>query len=277
MSKIPLYERTIPPMPHVQDHCYQSQPVLPAVEALQILADEVKNHFPSIDVSSSSNARFWRFLFLSTPATGAPVWISLEQDTPDSVQSVLLSRMQPKNTAFTRMREHVSVTFGRQGGDSNPQQEPACLAGGEAFIFSAEQLYADLVPFGPAFQTVQGMVTLTSSGGTAELSASVPLHLDAAFHVACAWGQRYAGFVAFPSGYERRRLISTPQPREIYRCHVTICEQHAHRLLFDLQLSTREGEPVEYVHHLEMTDISLGKLPVPQWIECCQLGSDLPT
>ena len=130
-----------------------------------------------------------------------------------------------------RTKVHAAVEFaGARGPGSARPVDVAAALDGIAFEVPAEKVYAELVPFGPAYQNIIGSVYLTEDGaaglvrGAQSPAPSSPLGspfpLDAAMHAACAWGQRYRGYVAFPVGFRERIIIQPTRPGEDYYCRV---------------------------------------------------------
>jgi hypothetical protein len=134
-----------------------------------------------------------------------------------------------------------------------------------------------MVPFGTAFRNVVSAVTLwpegaltVVSGGPAEGEANSvlgsPFPLDAAFHAACAWAQRYRGVVAFPVAMARRRVWRPTQAGEHYATVVRFRGAEERGLRFDLHLCDQAGRLCESVQGLVMRDISGGRLQPPAWV-----------
>ena len=74
-----------------------------------------------------------------------------------------------------------------------------------------------------------------------------PFPLDAAFHTACAWGQRYAGVVAFPVGLDCRRVHRPTRPGDFYQAVVMPRRTTPELLVFDLALYDLDGGLCERV------------------------------
>ena len=89
------------------------------------------------------------------------------------------------------------------GGDTLPPVPAGREAPAETYHLPVDRLYAEMVPFGPAFQNVVSPVQLGPEGARAVVSGGAtagddrlvqlgsPFPLDAAFHAACAWSQRF--------------------------------------------------------------------------------------
>jgi hypothetical protein len=147
---------------------------------------------------------------------------------------------------------------------------------GTSFRFSCLRLYADLVPFGPAYHNVVGEVSLTPDGASAEVSGGdyreavgplgSPFPFDAAMHLACAWGQRYRNLVAFPVGFGCRKIVRPTLNGETYLCHVFPLPGEGAVLRFDVRLYCVDGRPVEIILGLKMRDITGGSLKPPAWV-----------
>ena len=147
---------------------------------------------------------------------------------------------------------------------------------GVSFSFSSRRLYADLVPFGPAYHNVVGEVSLTRAGAMATVSGGnyqgavgplgSPFPFDAAMHMACAWGQRYRDVVAFPVGFDRREIILPTAAGETYGCRVFPLDDEGAVLRFDVCLYGKDDRPAEFILGLSMRDISVGRLKAPAWV-----------
>ena len=264
--------------PHFIDHRYMGVPVLPAVASLQALARAASQVFPELDVRVSSQAHFKRFLPLDPDADSAEVTIVLQPQEEGGVRARLLTVKPAGSSGITREVEHVAVTFGPQwpaAEDGEPQGDVA--SPDEApFMVAREQLYRDLVPFGPAFRNVQGEIQLWPQQAAARVRCpglpgsdgllGSPFPLDAALHVACAWGQRHLGVVLFPVGYHHRDIIKPTEPGGRYWCDVVTTPGAGDSgACFEISIRDEGGQKRERCS-VRMEDISRGKLSPPDWV-----------
>ncbi len=262
--------------PRHGDHRYGGEPVLPAVEAMALLAASAAQAFPRVDCRVMGAARFERFLPLPPAPAGVETFHELTLLPDGAVRAELMTRQQGRNTALSRMRVHAGITFGPAGAPpSRPQIPPA--AGG--LRFAAERLYRDLVPFGAAFQSVCGTIDLTAEGATAAVRSpgdgpaaqrlGALLVLDGAFHLACAWGQRHGGFVGFPVGFARRRVCRPAAVGEPYQARVSAGRPSTGPVkgyFFDVGVYDAAGGLCEMVEGLDMRDLSRGRIRPPDWV-----------
>jgi hypothetical protein len=137
-----------------------------------------------------------------------------------------------------------------------------------------EKLYAELVPFGPAFQNIVAPVLISPDGVLVCIRApdaphptclGSPFVLDAAMHAACAWGQHYQGIVAFPVGMESRMIVRPTEPGNVYYGRIRTRRILDDLLVFDIQLVDEYGDLRESVQAVHMRDVSGGRLRPPQW------------
>jgi hypothetical protein len=140
-------------------------------------------------------------------------------------------------------------------------------------------LYRDLVPFGPAYQNILDDLIVTEKGAVAHLQSpsypaplqplGSPFPLDAAFHAACAWGQRFSTIVGFPVGFDERTIFRPTQPGEKYISRITPVRQASDPvvLIFDIWIYTEEGYLCEAVRGVQMRDVSGGRLKPPRWVQ----------
>ncbi len=269
--------------PYLFDHRFEGRAVLPAVEAMQLLAVSTRSELPNLSVSCMRDGAFDKFLFLddlADPAATAAI-NEVAVDPGGAVRAKLLTRNRLKTAGLTRLKEHVRLTFDKPA--DQPVRIPAfgevSELTGSIFSISADQLYAELVPFGPAYQNIDGDLNISEKGAVAHLHCpsgadssrqplGSPFALDAAFHAACVWGQRFAGIVAFPVAFGERVVFQPVRPgrRCLSRVIPLRCKSHPPVLFFDIWIYTEEGQPCEAVRGLRMQDVSGGRWQPPQWV-----------
>ena len=266
----------IPVHPYLMDHRFDGKVILPTVEILQHMAASVLVQSPSAQVHYLTNATFDRFLYIEPDASFVASSIEIILSEDSTVTSKLTSVITIKKGAIKRIKEHATVNFIQE----TPQiVEPTIdlTALRSSFQISAEQLYTELVPFGPAFQTIQDVVFLTANSGIACVSApeypgasgplGSPFPFDGALHVACAWSQRYCGIVAFPVGFEKRVIVNPISPGEIISSVVMPVSVNDRGVTFDIWLYDLEGCLREMAGGVVMRDVSGGRMIPPQWVQ----------
>jgi phosphopantetheinyl transferase (holo-ACP synthase) len=260
------------------DHCMDGRAVLPAVESLAHLARETARAYPGIEVKASRDASFLRFLEVGgNENRSVPVLIDLTRG-PEKEVTALLSTRPELASGIKRTREHVRVTFGKSPAPTALPADLACAPAGVGLKIAAADLYRDLVPFGPAYRNALDPVFVTEQGAVARVGCpeqtgpvgalGSPFGLDAALHVACAWGQRFLSQVLFPLGYDQRHVLHPLEPGEVYLCRVlpNRPRDDAKPARFDIWLFDFDGRPRETVSGLRMGDVSGGKAQPPDWI-----------
>jgi len=273
---------------YFKDHLYQGQAVLPAVEALQVLARACEERFPHIDVRYSAGARFHRFLRVSTNVPEIPAQVEFNNVSEASLTATLFTQKRARSSGITRTLEHVTVTFSATPPPTElPSDRELRAEQGEVEMeISARDLYEQLVPFGPAYQNAEGPIRLKPGGASAHISCpglqkedgplGSPFPLDAALHVACAWGQRYASKVTFPVGYSTRWIVKPTERGRRYSCQVVPTARsrdeeaapgRARPLTFDIWIHDEtEGCLHEAALGVIMEDISRGRIEAPAWV-----------
>jgi phosphopantetheinyl transferase len=271
----------IPIRPYLLDHCFNGQAVLPGVEAMEALAQAARRFRPAIDVTSMSGITFDKFLHLDPGVGHVAAFGDISVYANGDVQAVLTTKTRTKHAAMTRVKHHAALLVPRQA-DPPPELplDLACAPEGVGFPVGSQNIYPDLVAFGPFYRNVAGL-HLTPGGAVAEIRTPVaedagppaagllgsPFALDAAFHVACVWGQRFAGIVAFPVAVDRRRIVAATRPAETYFVHVLPVQTAPARLVFDLRIYDRRGCLQEACAGVHMRDVSGGKMRPPEWIQ----------
>jgi hypothetical protein len=263
--------------PWLFDHRFEGAAVLPAVEMLQHMARAVQSYFPGAQVTSMQQASFDRFLRIEPACTVIQACCNLVMEEKGSIRATLTTVAQLKSTAATRVQQHATVSF---SATAPPVTEPP--AGAlyafhiPGFEISARRLYGELVPFGPAFQSVQERVTLTESAAVARVYAmdhlgaagplGSPFPLDGSLHAACAWAQRYCGIVAFPVGFDERVIVQPIAPGETVSCTAIPVSVHEGVIRFDIWLCDQGGSLREMVKGVAMKDVSAGRMMPPAWV-----------
>jgi len=281
-ARLPL---DIPIRPCLNDHCVDGHAVLPAVEAMEILAQAVKRFRPETDVTAMAALQFDKFLYIAPEADRLSASCDISVYENGDVKAVLTTRTQSKKAALARVKAHAALIF--------PQQAPlipklaldlAASPEGVCFSVPTEKIYPDLIPFGPFYRNV-AMVHVAGQGAMAEIRTPVdetgvegsqqlgsPFALDAAFHAACIWGQRFAGTVAFPVAMDRRRVYARTRAGETYFAHVMHVRTDSGQLIFDLRIYDRDGCLYEASSGVRMKDVSGGTRLPPRWINITEAG-----
>ncbi len=249
----------------------------PAVESLERLAEAVIAHYPGQSVLHSHNAEFLRFLELPAGKPEVDALADIGEPGNDGVTASLCTAAQAPQTGISRTRDHVRVTFVDAETPVPLTLDIACAAEGICYRVPAERLYKELVRFGPSFHNAVGTLSLFQDGAVAplkspetassRLSLGSPFVLDAAFHVACAWGQRYHGFIAFPVGYAERSIVRPTVAGELYFCRVVPRGAEKDVLIFDIWIYDQAGALCEVASGVRMKNVFKDKMPVPEWIK----------
>ncbi len=263
--------------PWFRDHCFNGKIILPAVETLLLLAAEVREKYPEIDIRVMEEARFTRFLEIPPNCTSFEALIESSKTKNGSIQARLLSRVQFKTMA--RIIEHGQVRFPAPQ-KKNPETviHPAPLEGPVTEV-DANRIYRELVPFGPAYHTLQETLFLSAQGASGRLKAPAlpetgimeqlgsPFPLDGALHAACVHGQQFVDFVPFPVGFQRRVISHPPRPGGEYLTRVVPVSRTDDELIFDLDIFDKSGKMYETVNGVRMMDVTGGRIKPPPWIK----------
>ena len=272
---------SIPNPAWLQDHRFQGRAVLPGVYALEQLAHSVRQVYPDVPVTACRDVRFDKFLRLPGPDTASiDATVDLAPPSKAGIAAVLLTRHVAAKSGISRQITHVQACFGRA--DSDPFGDVPAPASQQAqaddFQIIPERLYAELVPFGRTFRNIVSPVRIDGAGAHATVSGGAlktentflalgsMFPLDAVFHAACAWAQRFYGVVAFPVAMEQRHIRKPARCGHTYDADIRFRGEEGGSLLFDLSLRDAEGRLCEAVRGLVMRDVSGGKLQPPAWI-----------
>jgi hypothetical protein len=232
--------------PYLLDHRFEGKAVLPAVEAMQLLAVSTQKHLPDTDIRFIENAKFDKFLYIEPDTTVIEAFNEIKLHKDGSITAKLITKTGQIKRGFN---------------------------------ISSDKLYNDLVPFGPAYHNIRDTLFVSEKGAIGSIQApkqsaannlkmplGSPFPLDAAFHAACAWGQRYPAVVGFPVGFDKRIIIQPTRPGNSYICLILPVNVTRNLLIFDIRLYDLNGILFEAVPGVQMRDVSAGRIKPPQWV-----------
>ncbi|MBW1797944.1 MAG: hypothetical protein JRJ21_05970, partial [Deltaproteobacteria bacterium] len=99
--------------PYMMDHRFQGKGVLPAVEAMQLLAESTLTHLPDIDIDTVMGAGFDKFLYLEPGVKLIRAFNEIEVHTDGTIASKLITKIRSKKASITRTIEHVTIHFSK--------------------------------------------------------------------------------------------------------------------------------------------------------------------
>jgi len=255
------------------DHQFEGRAVLPAVEAMEILAASTLAHFPSMAIHHIQKAGFDKFLVILKGCHEIEAFNDLERLNDGTMVSKLITRTRSKKAGITRTKEHAVLQFGDFL--RTPKLPFLQIPETSGYHVSADTIYSTLVPFGPSYHNLKG-VTLFEKGALATADApnleglpiplGSPFPLDAAFHAACLWGQRYAGLVGFPVGFGLRHVFSKTCAGRTYDVEILPKTVHSDRFEVDIWIKDLDGALKEFVSDVVMKDVSRGRMKPPLWV-----------
>jgi hypothetical protein len=265
---------------YTRDHVYRGQAVFPAVEAMRVLAQSAASFRNDIYTNCIINADFAKFLNIEPGTTVIEAINEVESHNNGALTSKLVTVRKSEKTSITRMIEHVSVTFsGNIAAQGEPPLDTILGLEGICLHLDKNRIYDELIPFKSAYQNINTMYVTENgalamvNGGTADAPTDTlgsPFPLDASFHAACVWGQRYRGIVGFPVHLDVRNIRKKTRAGENYIARIMPVKTEGGVLVFDLWIYDNGGDLCEEVRGLHMKDVSGKTLLPPAWI----LGSE---
>ena len=147
--------------PHLRDHCFEGRAVLPAVEAVRVLAAGVRSLRPKTVVGWMTGARFDKFLYIEPGCRQIDARIDLAVHANGDVSAGLLTRSRAPKVAITRVKEHAMLCFPATRPDvPRPEVQRLSVLQGRCVEIPADVLYRELVPFGRAYHNIRTGVRL---------------------------------------------------------------------------------------------------------------------
>lgn len=268
----------LPDMPFLADHAISGKAIVPAVELLDLLLHVLDQQGVQLrQPLTLREVSFPRFL----PADDLPrcsFEVALADASDGGVRATFSSRIALPG-GMQRLRVHAQATFGAVAqADLDPVSHPVSAPPCESCVeyqVTAERVYRELVRFGPRFCNLRGSLALAPNAAWATVESPTPPHptssragcpylLDSAMHLACVWGQRYAGVVAYPTELSSRTVFA-PIAHGKRRATVVPRSVEPRRLVFDLWLIDQDHRVCDAVVGLAMVPLAAGPTP-PAWI-----------
>ncbi len=270
--------------PYLLDHRFEGKAVLPAAETMQLLAVSTQKHLPDTDIRYIENAKFDKFFYIE-PYTIQDTNIveafnEIEMNENGGITAKLITKTRSIKAGITRIKEHAVMQFTAGKHDIKPFPLDTVSAQiKRGFNIPSNKLYSDLVPFGPAYHNIKDTLFVSEKGAIGSIQApkqratnnlemplGSPFPLDAAFHAACAWGQRYLSVIGFPVGFDKRIVIESTRPGNSYICLILPVNVDTDLLVFDIWLYDLNGILFEAVPGVKMRDVSAGRMRPPHWV-----------
>lgn len=269
---------TLPIPPWFRDHCFNGRVILPAVEAMRLLALTVVDQHSDRNVRIMNKGRFARFLEIAPDQGEIEVLVEMHRDESGNVRAGLQTRKRLKTMARTISHCELSFIAGASAGEMVADAPQPSSAGPFGEV-PAARIYRELVPFGPAYRTLQGTLHLTEDSAWGLLQAADipaagqgldllgnPFVLDGAMHAACVHGQQLVDFIPFPVGFRQRVVHRPTLAGERYLARVRLKSMAVDELVYDIGIFDRTEHIRESVTGLRMRDVSGGRLRPPAWI-----------
>lgn len=268
--------------PYLMDHRFLNNAVLPAVEIMQVMARCVKDQFVQTNIHILKNASFNKFLMLTLlkGQNQIDAFVDITIFENNDIEAVLVTKLKSKTGSLTRSLTHAALNFSNA---DTPQNNISAFKPDMSkqlfFEVSSDVIYRHLVPFGPSFHNLIGILKISQNSVIGQVQAvsknldhgpldllGSPFPLDAAFHAACVWGQRYESIIAFPIGFEKRIIYKATCPGHIYNILVLPVKTDVGVLFFDLWIYDDANQVYETVKMLAMKDVSGGQTLPPKGI-----------
>jgi hypothetical protein len=279
VKKKERYPLEIKAYPYLQDHYFEGKAIFPAVEALIVMAKAAAANSPKVNICHQSQARFPRFLPIDPQEQIKKVFVDVTKVADGALGVSLTSMVKAKTGAISRSLEHAYVEFAPalvEGHPASPLSNWNHLSG-KCINVPAAAIYRELVPFGKTYQNIIGDLSLSPEGaighfygGEGEANDDLigsPFPLDAAMHAACSWGQRFAGIVAFPVGFEKRIIYLKTKKERHYIGRIIPVSINRDPLIFDAFIYDLNGIIYESISGIQMRDVTQGRLRPPAWIK----------
>ncbi len=280
IAKTEKKQLSIDVFPYLMDHHHDGKVVMPAVEIMNVLAVSVISHHPLADTASIENARFDKFLFIPEETETISAVSELSVHINGNISAKLITKNRVKGLSISRMKDHAILTFSQNENKGASSSNYSKLIHSEPFFeVPVQKIYEELVPFGPSYHNLVGTLLMNKNGASATIRVTEkvinydredpigsPFPLDAAFHAACVWGQRYQKIIAFPVGIRKRTVHHKTQPKDHYHVYVEPVKYENECFVFNILITNESGVLYESVTGVLMKDVSAGRLRPPAWI-----------
>ena len=247
---------------------------MPAVEAMELLAAHTRRHFSKNAARTLSDIRFDKFMFLDSPEPPM-VFVTISTGNDGTRSCMLTSRFKSPGKTITRTLTHATLSIeDRLPVVVQPPMDTAACVTGRVTRVDVDRIYSEMVPFGPAYRNIRRLL-ISPDGALArvgspdppdprtDLCLGSPYVLDAAFHAACVWCQRFCNTVAFPVAMRHRIIVRPTRLDEPYTARIVPVRSDESPFVFDIFIYDDKGTLRETVQHAQMRDVSGGRTTPP--------------
>ncbi len=253
------------------------------MESLIVMAGVVKTHYPEMIINCLQNATFSRFLTIPPEKKIQQVFVDMEDCNDGGITTSLLTSLKSKMGNINRDIQHAKVSF--YSADSEEFRSPPFhilnKLEGQCISVPSITVYRDLIPFGLSFQNIVGDVSVSQEGAVAymfnrnneadEDLLGCPFAMDTVMHAACVWGQRFAGMVPFPVGFEKRIIYRKTKKGEEYLGRVVPLSVNKDSVIFDAWIY-KDDIIYESISGMKLMDVTKGRMRPPDWIKIVDSG-----
>jgi phosphopantetheinyl transferase len=261
---------------YIRDHQFNGKIVVPAVEEMQILASALQSIMPDINLKTITSAAFSRFIEIN-PEQKILEAIADFNITDSGVAAALSTIKSSKDGSIKRKVENAKLNFNLEKNVTKTiPLDTACIIEGPVTEITPDKLYEDLVPFLKSYRNAVEKIYISQDGAMGSVSGEnndyypgplgSPFPLDAAFHIACVWGQRYCGFTGFPVAFDKRNIYHQTEKNAFYHARIIPVSSDKITAYYDIHIYSMDGILMESVYNLKMSDVTAGKLKAPEWI-----------
>jgi len=254
--------------PYLRDHKVQDKVVFPAVESMQVLTANIIASYPNINVRALKNIKFGKFLYIPSQDASIEVFAEFENKKSQIVSRLITRKISP-TIGLARKIEHAVMTVDKNYQEPRPINTFNSVESQKDYLeVPAEKIYGELVPFGPSYHNIIGSIRLSETGADATIRSpdfptltgplGSPFPLDAAFHAACVWGQKYSDIIGFPVAIKKRLIFLTTQPGGTYYSRLMPVHVDTETISFNLWIYDANRELYEAIEGLMMRNVYTG-------------------
>ncbi len=259
--------------PFFKDHHVNGRPVLPAVEAMESLVSHAGRRPGDNRPLILKNIRFDKFLFLN-PDEPPKVLMKMTDNGTGTQTLTLASRVVAGKAAIARTIIHAALDLESGSPETLPPLERLAGLTGVTTRVGPQRIYREMVPFGPAYRNLRELL-ISPDGALARVGSpdppdprgnlclGSPYVLDAAFHAACVWCQKYRDTVAFPVAMRRRDIPRPTRLDAIYTARIVPVQTQAPPFVFNIFILDDHGVVCDAVWDVAMRDVSGGRNKPP--------------
>jgi acyl transferase domain-containing protein/NAD(P)-dependent dehydrogenase (short-subunit alcohol dehydrogenase family) len=254
---------------YLQDHRLDTQPVMPAAMAVELMAEAAQMAGPEWTVTEVRGVRVFKGIVLDAGALDLRILTRFDEDSDAQADEMNL-QVHIQNTQQPQLNHYGASVVLRKAPPKPMHSRYSTPEDLEPFQTSISQAYDKWLFHGPRFQCLQHIEGISKSGMLATLAPSIPAEclsygpqgkwladpivLDGGLQMALIWARIYLNITVLPSSIKAVHLHKPFHSAASIQCHLQVLEAlNRQSVTYNMVFTNAEGDFLGMIEKIEAT------------------------